>query len=120
MLKFVPTICPYCGAGCGLLLEVKDGVVVGTRPWLRHPISQGKFCIKGWNAHEFIYHEDRLKKPLIKEKGSFKPISWAEAMEFVADRLGEIRDKNGPNSLALFSSAKCTNEENYLMQNSLE
>lgn len=116
MVKFVPTICPYCGAGCGLLLEVKDEVVVGTRPWLRHPISQGKLCIKGWNAHEFIHHEDRLKKPLLKEKGSFKPISWTEAIKFIGERLGEIRDKNGPDSLALLSSAKCTNEENYLMQ----
>ncbi len=116
MVKFVPTICPYCGAGCGLLLMTKDGNVVGTRPWFGHPISQGRLCIKGWNAHEFIHHEDRLKKPLIKEGDSFKEVSWEQALKFVAQRLGEIRAKNGPNSLAFLSSAKCTNEENYLMQ----
>lgn len=116
MIKFVPTICPYCGAGCGILLVVKDGTVVGTRPWPEHPISQGKLCIKGWQAHEFIYHEDRLKKPLIKEGDSFKEVSWERAIKFVAQRLGEIRDKSGPDSLAFLSSARCTNEENYLLQ----
>ena len=94
----------------------KDGNVVGTRPWFGHPISQGRLCIKGWNAHEFIHHEDRLKKPLIREGDSFKEVSWEQALKFVAQRLGEIRAKNGPNSLAFLSSAKCTNEENYLMQ----
>jgi len=116
LTKFVPTICPYCGAGCGMLLVVKDGTVVGTRPWPEQPISQGKLCIKGWQAHEFIYHEDRLKKPLIKEGDSFKEVSWERAIKFVAQRLGEIRDKSGPDSLAFLSSARCTNEENYLLQ----
>jgi len=116
LIKFVPTICPYCGAGCGMLLVVKDGTVVGTRPWPEQPISQGKLCIKGWQAHEFIYHEDRLKKPLIKEGDSFKEVSWERAIKFVAQRLGEIRDKSGPDSLAFLSSARCTNEENYLLQ----
>jgi len=116
LIKFVPTICPYCGAGCGILLVVKDGTVVGTRPWPEQPISQGKLCIKGWQAHEFIYHEDRLKKPLIKEGDSFKEVSWERAIKFVAQKLGEIRDKSGPDSLAFLSSARCTNEENYLLQ----
>ena len=116
MIEFIPAICPYCGAGCGFLLEVIDGVVTGIRPRLGHPISQGKLCIKGWNAHEFIHHEDRLKKPMIKAKGSFKEISWTEAIKFVAKRLSEIKEENGPDSIALLSSAKCTNEENYLLQ----
>jgi formate dehydrogenase alpha subunit len=93
-----------------------DGVVTGTRPWLEHPISQGKLCIKGWYAHEFIYHEDRLKKPLIKQGDSFKEVSWEQAIKFVAEKLGEIRNKNGPDSLAFLSSAKCANEDNYLLQ----
>ncbi|TET44957.1 MAG: formate dehydrogenase subunit alpha [Dehalococcoidia bacterium] len=116
MIKFTPAICPYCGAGCSFLLEVIDGTVVGTRPRFAHPISQGKLCIKGWNAHEFIHHEDRLKKPMIKENGAFKEVSWAEAIKLVAKKLGEIRDKYGPDALAFLSSAKCTNEENYLLQ----
>lgn len=95
---------------------VKDGAIVGTRPWPEHPINQGKLCIKGWYAHEFIYHRDRLKKPLIKEGDSFKEVSWEQAIRFVAKRLIEIRDRNGADSLAFLSSAKCTNEENYLLQ----
>jgi formate dehydrogenase major subunit len=116
LIKFIPTICPYCGAGCGILLVVKDGTVVGTKPWPEHPINQGKLCIKGWNAHEFIYHEDRLKKPLIKEGDSFKEVNWEQAIMFVAEKLGEIRDNSGPDSIAFLSSARATNEENYLLQ----
>ena len=70
MTNFVPTICPYCGAGCGMLLVVNDGVVVGTEPWARHPVSEGKLCIRGWNAHQFIHSKDRLTKPLVKINGS--------------------------------------------------
>ncbi len=116
MVRFVPTICPYCGVGCGLLLVVKDERVVGTRPWPENAMSGGSLCIKGWNAHEFIYNEDRLKRPLIRNGDSFREIDWEQAIKFVAKRLGEIRDKNGPDALAFVSSAKCTNEENYLLQ----
>lgn len=116
MLSFIPTICPYCGAGCGLLLVVKDGSVVGTRPWPRHTISEGRLCIKGWNAHQFVHHQDRLKKPLIKDNGALREATWDEALSLIANKLEEIKDKDGPNAIALLSSAKCTNEENYLIQ----
>ncbi len=116
MIKFVPTICPYCGSGCGIILIVKDGAIVGARPWPEHPINQDKLCLKGWNTHEFVYHEDRLKKPLIKDGDSFKEVSWEQAINTVAEKLGEIRDKDGPDSIAFLSSARATNEENYLLQ----
>lgn len=116
MISFVPTICTYCGTGCGILLIVKDGSVVGARPWPEHPINQDKLCIKGWNVDEFIYHEDRLKKPLVKEGDSFKEVSWEEALKLVAEKLGEAKDKSGPDSVAFLASARCTNEENYLLQ----
>lgn len=116
MIEFVPTICPYCGAGCGMLLVVNDGRVVGTEPWARHPVSEGKLCIKGWNAHQFIHHPDRLKKPLIREDGKLREAAWDEALNLVASRLMEIKGRYGADSIALLSSAKCTNEENYLMQ----
>ena len=116
MIDFVRSICTYCGTGCGLLLIVKDGKIVGTRPWPEHPISQDKLCIKGWNVHEFVYHEDRLTKPLVKEGDSFKEVSWEQALKLVAGKLGGIRDKDGPDSIAFLASARCTNEENYLLQ----
>jgi len=112
----VVTTCTYCGCGCGLVLEVLDGRVVGTLPQKDHSINQGGLCIKGWNAHEFIYDEGRLKKPLLKKNGSLEEVSWEEAFDVVATRLKKIRDENGPDSIAGLTSARCTNEENYLFQ----
>ena len=99
MTRFVPTICPYCGAGCGLFLVVKDGKVAGTRPWTEQAISGGSLCIKGWRAHEFLYHKDRLTKPLVKDGDSFREIEWEEALNLIAEKLGQIKDKTGPDSL---------------------
>ena len=113
--RTVLTICPYCGCGCGLCLEVLDGEVVGVLPGMSHPINEGALCIKGWNAHEFIHSDKRLTKPLLKKNGDFTEIGWDEALERTASELGRIRDKSGPDSLAVLTSAKCTNEENYLL-----
>jgi len=110
------TTCIYCGAGCGLYLEVLDGEIVGVLPANEHPISQGKLCIKGWNAASFVYHPDRLKTPLIRRGDGFEEATWDEALSLVAERLGAIKAESGPNSIAFLSSAKCTNEENYLLQ----
>ena len=112
----VLTTCVYCGAGCGLYLQVLDGKVVDVLPAKTHPISQGRLCIKGWNAHSFIYHKDRLTKPLIKADGQWREAGWDEALDLVANRLLEIRDSYGPDAIGVLSSAKCTNEENYLLQ----
>jgi predicted molibdopterin-dependent oxidoreductase YjgC len=112
----VLTTCPYCGTGCGLYLQVLDGKVVGTLPVKGHPVSEGTLCIKGWNAHGFIHHPDRLTEPLIKEKGEFRKASWEDAYDLIVDKFSFFREKFGPDSLAVLSSAKCTNEENYLLQ----
>ena len=112
----VLTTCPYCGTGCALYLQVLDGKVVGTLPVKGHPISEGALCIKGWNAHGFIHHPDRLTKPLIKENGQFREASWDEAYGLIVDKFSSFKEEFGPDSLAVLSSAKCTNEENYLLQ----
>ena len=112
----VRTTCTYCGTGCGVLLEVMDGEIVGTLPQKDHPINEGKLCIKGWSAHEFIYADGRLTKPLIRKGDKLEEASWDEAIQYVAKRLLELKEKHGPDSLGCFSSAKCTNEENYLLQ----
>ncbi len=112
----VRTTCTYCGTGCGVLLEVMDGEIIGTLPQKDHPINEGKLCIKGWSAHEFIYADGRLTKPLIRKGDKLEEASWDEAIEYVAKRLLELKEKHGPDSLGCFSSAKCTNEENYLLQ----
>jgi len=113
--RFILTVCPYCGCGCGLYLECDGKRVIGSFPSGNHPVSKGCLCVKGWNAYEFISSLDRLTKPLIKSKGVFKECSWDEALGFVSKKLLEIRNKYGPDSLAFLSSAKASNEENFLM-----
>jgi predicted molibdopterin-dependent oxidoreductase YjgC len=116
--KNVLTTCIYCGCGCGLYLQVLDGQVVGTLPAKGHPISEGKLCIKGWNAHGFVHHPDRLTAPLIRDEkgGLLRQASWEEALDLVASRLHQIQADSGPDALGFLASAKCTNEENYLLQ----
>jgi predicted molibdopterin-dependent oxidoreductase YjgC len=114
----VLTTCVYCGCGCGLYLQVLDGKVVGTLPVKGHPISEGKLCIKGWNAHDFVHHTDRLTTPLIRDQkgGELRGASWDEALSLVASRLNQVMAESGPDAIGFLASAKCTNEENYLLQ----
>jgi predicted molibdopterin-dependent oxidoreductase YjgC len=114
--KTVLTTCGYCGCGCGLYLEVLDGELVGAMPCKTDSVSQGGLCIKGWNIHEFVNNSDRLTKPLIKKDGQFNEASWDEALDYVASRLKQIKEGSGSDSIAFLTSAKCTNEENYLLQ----
>ena len=114
--KNVLTTCVYCGSGCTLFLQVLDGEIVGVLPDKTHPISQGRLCIKGWNAEGFVQHSDRLTTPLIRRDGKLQKATWEEALAYVGDKLAAIRDESGPDSIGFFSSAKCTNEENYLFQ----
>jgi predicted molibdopterin-dependent oxidoreductase YjgC len=114
--KNVLTTCVYCGCGCGLYLEVVDDHITGVWPAKTHAVSQGKLCIKGWNVADFVYHPDRLKTPLIRKDGELVEATWDEALSLIAERLGTIKAESGPNSIAFLSSAKCTNEENYLLQ----
>jgi formate dehydrogenase alpha subunit len=113
-MKKVLTTCPYCGCGCRFYLDVMDGDVIGVTP-TTYSISKGRLCVKGWNAHEFIHSTDRLRKPLIKKDDEFVESTWEEALDFVAKRLKDIKEEYGSDSLAVLSSAKCTNEENFLM-----
>jgi len=115
-MKKVLTTCPYCGVGCGFYLDVRDDRIVGVIPSKGNVVSKGVLCVKGWHAHETVQHPDRLTKPLVKKNGSFKEASWDEALGYVAERLKGIKEKYGPDSLAVCASARCTNEENYLMQ----
>jgi predicted molibdopterin-dependent oxidoreductase YjgC len=114
--RTVLTTCTYCGCGCGLYLEVLEGRVVGTIPCKTSPLNEGKLCIKGWNIHEFVHSPKRLTQPLMRKNGALEPVSWDEALDFTATRLREIRDANGSDSVAFLTSAKVTNEENYLVQ----
>ena len=114
--RTVLTTCTYCGCGCGFYLEVLDGQIIDTIPCKTSPTNQGKLCIKGWNVHEFVQSPNRLTAPLIRKEGRLVEVSWDEALDYTASRLKEIKDSAGSDSIAFFSSAKVTNEENYLLQ----
>jgi len=114
--KTVLTTCPYCGCGCGIYLPVINGQLGQPIPDKTHPLNEGRLCIKGWAAHEHVTNHDRLTYPLIKTENGFKRATWDEALTLIASRLMVIRDQHGPDSIAFLCSAKCTNEENYLLQ----
>jgi len=114
--KNVLTTCIYCGCGCGLYLEVVDGRITGVWPAKTHEIADGKLCIKGWNVDGFVYHKDRLTTPLIRKDGELVEATWHDALSLIAEKLLAIKAESGPDSIAFLSSAKCTNEENYLLQ----
>lgn len=115
-MKKVTTTCTYCGTGCTLDLNVKNGKVVKVTENANGVVNQGSLCIKGRYGYEFIHHKDRITTPLIRKDGELQPASWGEAMGYVATKLTEIKERHGASSLGVFASARCTNEENYLMQ----
>ncbi len=115
-VKKILTVCPYCGCGCGLYLHVEEDRLTGVSPSRTHPVNKGSLCVKGWNTHEFVQHPDRLRYPLVRKGGRLERTSWDEAIQTVAENLGRIKEEHGPDSLAVLSSAKCTNEENYLLE----
>ena len=114
-IKYVPTICPYCGTGCGLNFVVKDDKIVGVAPYKRHPVNEGKVCPKGNFGYEFINREDRLTTPLIKENGEFREASWDEALDLVANKLKEVSDDD-PNKVGFYACARSPNENIYITQ----
>lgn len=114
--KIVPSVCPYCGTGCGLLYKVMNGRINGVLPLKSHPVNEGRLCIKGWNAHAFVHHPLRLKAPLVRTLGRLHKVSWERALRLTADRLLEIKERHGPEAIGVLVSAKMTNEENYLAQ----
>jgi anaerobic selenocysteine-containing dehydrogenase len=111
-IEYVPTICPYCSCGCGIYLVVKDGKIIGQEPWKEHPINEGANCPKGKNAHSFLYSEDRLKMPLLKENGAFREASWDEALDVVSSKLKEAT----PENFGFIASCRNSNEDAYVMQ----
>ena len=109
------TVCTYCGVGCSFDVWTKDRHILKVAP--EHGPTNGiSTCIKGKFGWDFVNSRDRLTKPLIRDGDKFREASWEEALQLVARRLSEIKEKNGPESIALISSSKCTNEESYLMQ----
>lgn len=115
-MKKVLTTCGYCGCGCNYYLNVENNEVTGVTPKNNDIVSKGKLCVKGWQGYSFVSHNDRLKHPLIKnQEGIFEEVTWEVAFQFISKSLKRIIKKNGPEAVGILSSARCTNEENYLM-----
>ncbi len=112
----VRTTCPYCGVGCQQLLHVQDGRIVKVTGVEEAEPNQGRLCVKGRFGYDFIYSEDRLKTPLIREGDDFREASWDEALDLVASRFKEIIDASGPDAVAGVSCARSINEDSYQMQ----
>ena len=127
----VTTLCPFCGVGCSVQVGIRANRIVRVRGDHESPVNQGGLCVKGRFGLDFVNHPDRLTLPLIRKEGVprlvrpeeitdiaeiFRPADWDEALNLTASKLGEIRDRDGADALGVLSSAKCTNEENYLVQ----
>ncbi|MHC4476249.1 MAG: formate dehydrogenase subunit alpha [Planctomycetota bacterium] len=112
------TTCPYCGVGCQIDLNVnpKTNEIIRATSEVGCIPNDGNLCVKGRFGMEFVGHKDRLTQPLIKRNGEFEPASWDEAISLVAERLADTKAKFGPDAVAGLSSAKCTNEDNYVFQ----
>jgi formate dehydrogenase major subunit/formate dehydrogenase alpha subunit len=127
-VRKVRTTCPYCGVGCNMDLNVRDGRVVRATSTPEAPVNGMALCVKGRYGYDFIHHADRLTRPQVRrylleggKKGEGKNwdewvgVEWDVALDIAARRLSEIRNTHGPDSVGVLTSAKCVNEENYLM-----
>ncbi len=112
----VKTTCPFCGTGCNFDLNVKDGKVIGVTSNPTSAVNGRHLCVKGRFGADFIHSDKRITTPLIKKDGEFVAATWDEALDLVANKLTEIKNKYGATAIGALSSARCTNEENYLMQ----
>ena len=124
------SICPFCGVGCQVNLKVKNGRVKYV-DGINGPANEGRLCVKGRFGFDYIHHDHRLTKPLIRRQDAppkglnvdpgnwgdvFREASWEEALDFAAGGLAKLKQSKGGASVAGFGSAKCTNEEAYLFQ----
>jgi formate dehydrogenase alpha subunit len=114
-IKRVRTTCPLCGVGCNFDLNVVDGKVVGVTTAADAPVNGEALCVKGRFHFDLINSPDRLTAPLVRKNGVLREATWDEALNLIARRLLEVRDRYGGDAFAALSSARCTNEENWLM-----
>jgi predicted molibdopterin-dependent oxidoreductase YjgC len=114
-VKEVDSVCSYCGVGCNLTLNVRNNEIirVTSKPdtW-----NEGWLCVKGRFGYGYVNSPDRLTKPLIKKNDTFEEVSSDFALDYISSKLKEIKKEFGADSIGGLSSARCTNEENYLFQ----
>jgi predicted molibdopterin-dependent oxidoreductase YjgC len=125
--KQVRTTCPYCGVGCNFDLNVKDGRIIRVISSADAAVNGMHLCVKGRYGYDFVHHPARLTGPKVRRyllggqarshtRGAWVEVDWDTALDIVAPKLVEVRRQSSSNAIGILSSAKCTNEENYLMQ----
>jgi formate dehydrogenase alpha subunit len=114
--NIIETTCPYCGCGCGIELEVKNNRIVRSTPGRGDAGGYNQLCVRGSYGYDFVHSPDRLTKPMVKMNGNVEEKSWDEALKKVAAEFERIKNEYGPDSIAVLGSARCTNEESYLLQ----
>ncbi len=112
----IETTCPYCGCGCGVDLHVKSERLVQATPRWGDAENYSQLCVRGSYGYDFVHSPDRLTRPLVKMNGNMEATSWDEALTKVAAEFLRIKNEYGPDSIAVLGSARCTNEESYLLQ----
>ena len=112
----VRTTCPYCGVGCQMWLHVKDGRITKVTAVHDAAPNKGRLCVKGRFGYDFIYSEERLKAPLIRENGGFREASWDEALDLIVGKFKQIIEESGPDAIGGVSCSRSINEDSYQMQ----
>jgi assimilatory nitrate reductase catalytic subunit len=112
----VRTHCPYCAFQCGILMgEDLGGGMPRVTGDPNFPVNNGQLCIKGWTSATLLDHPRRVKTPMLRDRGEWRAVSWAEAFDFVAEKMLAIREKHGANANGVFGSGALTNEKAYLL-----
>ena len=115
-VKLVKSVCTHCSVGCTVVAEVQDGVWVGQEPGWDSPFNLGAHCAKGASVREHAHGERRLKHPTKLVGGKWQKVSWEEAINEIGDKMLEIREQSGPDSVYWLGSAKHNNEQAYLFR----
>ncbi len=108
----IKTVCVYCGVGCNIILGVRGNTIVSSRGDRDSIVNKGRLCVKGRFGYEFVNHKERLTVPLIKKNDKFVESSWDEALDLVAEKFSHSKG----DKFAALTSAKITNEDNYVVQ----
>ncbi len=127
--KKVLTTCPYCGVGCNLELHIRNNFIYRVTSPFDNVVNHGNLCVKGRFGYDFIYSPQRVTSPMLRKTpqkpgartqafdlSDWEPVSWDDALDYVAGRMVEIYRRNGSDAMAVYGCAKATNEDNYLLE----